>query len=282
MLTKTYLAYLMTLAASMPTPGPAMLQAMTLGMRHGARPVAAAALGNACATVLQVTAILFGLSLLAREPVLLRLVGFAGAAYLVYLLTLAVSMPTPGPATLQAMTLGMRHGSRPAAAAAFGNACAASLQVTAILFGLSLLAREPILLRLVGFAGTAYLVWLGLRLWRAPCRLTLPANVAAATRLPHLFGQGLLVAAVNPKAWGFLSAMLPPFAASGMPDAADVFLLVAPVCLIGFGGMMAYAVFGAWLVRVLDSPAVLRRAFRAMAVVLWACAGFFAAREFPL
>ncbi|KHK01962.1 LysE family translocator [Desulfovibrio sp. TomC] len=197
--------------------------------------------------------------------------------YLAYLLTLAASMPTPGPAMLQAMTLGMRHGPRPVAAAALGNACATGLQVTAILFGLSLLAREPILLRLVRLTGTAYLAWLGLRLWRAPCRLVLPADGVPTTRLTGLFGQGLLVAAVNPKAWGFLSAMLPPFAAAGMPDAAGVALLVSPVCLIGFGGMMAYAVFGSWLVRVLASPVALRRVFRLMAVVIWICAAFFAA-----
>ena len=201
--------------------------------------------------------------------------------YLAYLLTLAVSMPTPGPAMLQAMTLGMRHGARPVAATALGNVCATALQVTAIVFGLSLLAREPILLRLVRLAGAAYLAWLGLRLWRAPCRLALPTDVAATVSLPLLFGQGLSVAAVNPKAWGFLSAMLPPFAASGMPDGAGLLLLVAPVCLIGFGGMMAYAVFGAWLVRVLDSPVALRRVFRAMAAIIWACAGFFAAARFP-
>ena len=191
--------------------------------------------------------------------------------YLAYLLTLAVSMPTPGPAMLQAMTLGMRHGARPVAAAALGNVCATALQVTAIVFGLSLLAREPILLRLVRLAGAAYLAWLGLRLWRAPSRLALPTDVAGTTSLPLLFGQGLFVAAVNPKAWGFLSAMLPSFAASGMPDGAGLLLLALPVCLIGFGGMMAYAVFGAWLVRVLDSPVALRRVFRAMAVVIWAC-----------
>ena len=70
--------------------------------------------------------------------------------------------------------------------------------------------------------------------------------------------------------------MLPGFAADGMPDAAGVALLAGPVCLIGFGGMMAYAVFGAWLVRVLDSPVALRRVFRVMAVVIWTCAAFFA------
>lgn len=197
--------------------------------------------------------------------------------YLAYCIALAASMFTPGPATLQAMTLGMRHGSRPVAAAALGNVCSTLIQVPAVLFGLSLLAGQPLVLRLAGYAGAAYLLWLGLRLWRAPARLDLPGKVVDSARPGSLFGQGLLVAAVNPKAWGFLSAMLPRFAAGGMPDVAGVALLAGPVCLLGFGAMMAYAVFGAWLTRLLASPVALRRVFRGMAVALWACCAFFAA-----
>ena len=52
----TYAAYLAALTASMLTPGPAMLQALTLGMRHGCRPVAFVALGNVCATLAQIVA----------------------------------------------------------------------------------------------------------------------------------------------------------------------------------------------------------------------------------
>ena len=197
--------------------------------------------------------------------------------YLAYCLALAAGMITPGPGNVQAMTLGMRHGARPVAAAALGFVCAILVQAPTVLFGLSLLAREPLLLRLVGVGGALYLALLGLRLWRAPALGALPAEDASPVRLTGLFGQGLLVAALNPKAWGFLMAMLPPFAAEGMPDAAGVALLTGPVCLLGFGGMMAYAVFGAALARLLATPAALRRVFRAMAVVIWTCAAFFAA-----
>ncbi len=190
--------------------------------------------------------------------------------YLAYLLALAVSMPTPGPAMLQAMTLGMRHGVRPVAAAALGNVCATLAQVAAVLAGLAFLAREPLLLRLISLAGAAYLGWLGLCLWRAPARLTLPE--ASRASLAGLFAQGLGVAACNPKAWGFLAAMLPRFAASGGVDAATLALTAGPVCLLGFGGMMAYARFGAWLAGRLASPSTLRRLYRAMAVALWICA----------
>ena len=202
--------------------------------------------------------------------------------YLVYCFALVASMITPGPGNLQALTLGMRHGARPVAAAALGFACAILVQAPTVLFGLSLLAREPLLLRLAGAVGALYLALLGLRLWRSPALLALPAEEAPTVRLTSLFGQGLLVAAVNPKAWGFLSALLPPFAAAGMPDIAEAALLIGPVCLLGFGGMMAYAVFGATLARLLTSPTTQTRVFRAMAVVIWACAAFFAAGEFPL
>ena len=197
--------------------------------------------------------------------------------YLAYCLALAAGMVTPGPGNVQAMTLGMRHGARPVAAAALGFVCAILVQVPVVLFGLSLLAREPLVLRLVGALGALYLAWLGLRMWQSPVRLDLPDAEVPTARLAGLFGQGLLVAAFNPKAWGFLMAMLPRFAASGMPDAAGVAWLAGPVCLLGFGGMMAYAVLGAALARLLTRPTALRRVFRAMAVVIWACAACFAA-----
>jgi len=199
--------------------------------------------------------------------------------YLVYLTAASVGMLTPGPAMLQAMTLGMRHGPRPVAAVALGNVCAAMVQVAAVFWGLSLLARSPWLLRLIGLVGAAYLAWLGLRLWRAPGGPGLAAGGGDARAAPSpasLFNQGALVSLANPKAWGFLTAMLPPCAAGGLPDAAVLAVLAAPIAVLAYGGMMAYAVFGSWLARMLDSPGAMRRFFRVMAATLWLCAAYFA------
>jgi threonine/homoserine/homoserine lactone efflux protein len=199
--------------------------------------------------------------------------------YCVYLAALAVGMLTPGPAMLQALTMGMRHGAGPVTAAALGNVCSSVLQVAAALFGLSLLARQPEVFRLAGLAGSVYLAWLGLKLWSTSGRLDLDAGTSpeAGESLVSLFVQGAFVAMVNPKAWGFLAAMLPPFAAGGMPDATTLSLLAAPIALLAFGGMMAYAVCGASLKRILTTPRAMRRFFRGVAVTLWACAGYFAA-----
>ena len=173
--------------------------------------------------------------------------------YCVYLTALAAGMLTPGPAMLQALTLGLRHGPGPVAVVALGNVCVSVAQVAAALYGLSLLAgQQPRLLRLLGLAGAAYLVFLGWAMWRAGGRFVPDAGrdgAVAAFSPAGLFCQGALVALVNPKAWAFLAAMLPPFAAGGLPHPATVALLAGPIAVLAFGGMMAYAACGSWLTR---------------------------------
>lgn len=195
--------------------------------------------------------------------------------YAAYLTALTASMLTPGPAMLQALTLGMRHGCRPVVFVALGNVCATLTQIVIALYGLSLLGREPWLLRAASLAGAAYIAWLGLALWRAGARRIATGDAGDRPPLVSLALQGAGVAAVNPKAWGFLGALLPPFAAAGMPDVRDIALLAAPICLLAFGGMLAYARFGAFLAKALASPRAARRFFRVVAATLWACAGYF-------
>lgn len=196
--------------------------------------------------------------------------------YAVYLVTLTASMLTPGPAMLQALTLGMRHGCRPVAFVALGNVCATSLQILLALYGLSQLSGTPVLLRAASIVGAAYIAWLGLTLWRSSARVVAATAPGERPSLVALAAQGAGVAAVNPKAWGFLGALLPPFAAAGMPPAPDVALVAAPILLLAFGGMLAYARFGAWLTGVLATPRATRRFFRLAAATLWACACSFA------
>lgn len=197
--------------------------------------------------------------------------------YLLYLAALAAGMLTPGPAMLQALTLGLRFGPRPVAVVACGNVCSSVVQVAVALAGLSLLAGHPGLLRGASLCGAAYLGWLGLKLWTAAGRPAPGGATRSAPTVPAsravLFGQGALVAFTNPKAWGFLAAMLPPFAAAGRPEAATLALLAAPIALLAFGGMMAYACFGAWLTRTLASPQRMQWIFRLFAATLWWCAG---------
>jgi len=60
--------------------------------------------------------------------------------------------------------------------------------------------------------GGAYLVWLGIQLWRSPAiHLRPDAHASARTRGGTMFRQGLLTAVSNPKALLFYGAFLPQF-----------------------------------------------------------------------
>ncbi len=196
--------------------------------------------------------------------------------YLVYLTALGVGMFAPGPAMLQALALGMRHGCRPVAVVACGNICVSAAQITLVFFGLALLARHPWVFRTVSLVGAAYIAWLGLLLWRTPPRTLSRATSEKRPSLAALAGQGAAVALVNLKAWIFFGALLPPFAADGNPQPLDLLLLAAPVCLLTFGGMMAYARFGVWLAEALSSPRTARLFSRIVAVALWGGATYCA------
>lgn len=201
--------------------------------------------------------------------------------YSLYLTALAGSMLTPGPAMLQSLFLGLRHGARPVLVVALGNCCVTVVQVIVTLLGLSFVSAHPLTLRLVGLAGAGYLAWLGYGLWRRARHAGHLAADATDTNKPSaasLFLQGMLVGSVNPKAWGFLTALLPPFATQGLPSPNTVVSLATPICLLTFVGMMVYAVCGARLYGLLTSPGAMRRVYRLSGTLLWVCAAFAAVR----
>jgi homoserine/homoserine lactone efflux protein len=66
-------------------------------------------------------------------------------------------------------------------------------------------------LTVLKLVGGAYLIWLGVQLWRAPAIHLRAGPSKADTRGVELFGQGLLTAVSNPKALLFFGAFLPQF-----------------------------------------------------------------------
>ena len=78
----------------------------------------------------------------------------------------------------------------------------------------ALLAASEQAFTVAKWLGAAYLVYLGIRTWRAPPpRVRLPGRTEAdgETAAWRLFSQGFLVATSNPKALIFFAAFLPQF-----------------------------------------------------------------------
>jgi len=74
------------------------------------------------------------------------------------------------------------------------------------------MARKPgVVPALLKLLGGAYLVWLGVQLWRAPAIQLGAAAAGGDARASALLRQGLLTAISNPKALLFYGAFLPQF-----------------------------------------------------------------------
>ena len=121
---------------------------------------------------------------------------------------------TPGPAVVYIVARTLAQGRVAGLASAvgvalgnFGNALGAALGL-AVLFAVSSAAFT-----VVKLAGAAYLVWMGLKMWREPS----PASQAGVARemqrlsTGQVFRDGLVVALLNPKTALFFAAFLPQF-----------------------------------------------------------------------
>ncbi|MGE0313700.1 MAG: LysE family translocator [Lautropia sp.] len=149
--------------------------------------------------------------------------------WLIYLAAAVGLSLTPGPNGLLALTHGMRFGWRPTLHTALGGIAGFMLLVAASIAGLgALLATSERAFEIAKWIGAAYLVYLGVRTWRAPPPLidVAPAGPAsgddggASLAMPSArrrFAEGFMVAVSNPKALIFFAAFLPQFMQPDLP-----------------------------------------------------------------
>ncbi|UMY59559.1 LysE family translocator [Pseudomonas sp. LS.1a] len=132
--------------------------------------------------------------------------------WLIYLLASIGLSLTPGPNSLLALTHGALYGTRRTLFTIVGGVFGFSALIALAMFGLSaLLQTSASVLSVLKWVGGAYLIWLGIQLWRSPgLYLELTAQSARLGNA-DLFRQGLLSAMANPKVLLFYGAFLPQF-----------------------------------------------------------------------
>lgn len=132
--------------------------------------------------------------------------------WLIYLLAALGLSLSPGPNGLLALTHGALHGRRKALYTISGGALGFVAVIALSMFGIGALLKTSLLwLTVMKWLGGAYLVWLGIQVWRAP-PIGLAASAPAAPRAGwSLFRQGALSALTNPKGILFFAAFLPQF-----------------------------------------------------------------------
>jgi len=132
--------------------------------------------------------------------------------WLIYFLAAVGLSLSPGPNGLLALTHGALHGRRKALYTIFGGAIGFVAVIALSMFGIgALLSASLVWLTVMKWVGGAYLVWLGIQVWRSP-PIGFEVQGSVAQRAGwSLFRQGALSALTNPKALLFFAAFLPQF-----------------------------------------------------------------------
>ena len=132
--------------------------------------------------------------------------------WLIYFFAAVGLSLSPGPNGLLALTHGALHGRRKALYTIFGGAFGFIAVVALSMFGIGALLKTSLVwLTVMKWVGGAYLVWLGIQVWRSP---PIGIKILGSTQ-PRggwsLFQQGALSALTNPKGLLFFTAFLPQF-----------------------------------------------------------------------
>lgn len=154
---------------------------------------------------------------------------------------MAALAATPGPGVFATVGRALASGFQHAAVVVLGIVIGDLIFLMFAIYGLATVAAwMGDLFTVVRYAGAAYLIWLGITLWRSD-----PANTAVAAIAEPAWSQnlisGLLITLSNPKVILFYLGFLPAFVDLSRLNGLDTMLLAAVVALVLGSILLTYA-----------------------------------------
>lgn len=157
---------------------------------------------------------------------------------------------SPGPAVLLSLRNGATLGARAVRWSALGNISGVCCLSIAAILGLGVVLKSSVILfGLVKIAGAAYLFYVGLRhLFGHAVSLPVETGMASAPRVVRrrdLYREGFLIAATNPKAVLFFTALFPQFIDARAALLPQFLLLTGVFMSISYAAHLGYATVAA-------------------------------------
>jgi threonine/homoserine/homoserine lactone efflux protein len=204
------------------------------------------------------------------------------AHWLPFAIASAILVAIPGPTVLLVISYALGHGRRFALVTTLGVALGDLTSMTASMLGLGvILAASAALFTGLKWVGAAYLIYLGIKLWRAPAQVPDTSDTSdtaniAETRTSRIFAHAFAVTALNPKSIIFFVAFVPQFMDPHIAARSQIVAFEATFVLLGTLNAFCYAMLASAARRAIRSPRVQRVVNRTGGSLLIG-AGIFAA-----
>ncbi|MVA23448.1 LysE family translocator [Agrobacterium vitis] len=182
--------------------------------------------------------------------------------WLAFVATAAVVLAIPGPTIVLVISYALGHGRSVAKATVAGVALGDFTAMTASMLGLgALLATSAMIFTLLKYIGAAYLIYLGIKLWRAPVMVSQEVsdeNPPTAEQPLKIFLHTYVVTALNPKSILFFVAFLPQFLNTAEPLALQMVIFEATFLVLATLNAATYATMASMARKSIRKPNVQR------------------------
>ena len=161
--------------------------------------------------------------------------------YLLFVIVASITILSPGPGVLLTLSNAIRYGTMGSIGGIIGIALGSFVVagVSATSLGV-LLATSTLAFTVMKYIGAAYLIYMGVKLWRSPVA-TLGHSVVTTKSTLRQFAEGFTMQLTNPKAVFFFMSIFPQFVNFGGEYAQQFFLLVVTYSLLVLGIHLVYA-----------------------------------------
>lgn len=178
--------------------------------------------------------------------------------YSAYIVATLIVLAVPGPTIMLVVSYALTQGRKSAFASVMGVGLGDATAAAASLMGLgAILAASATAFTALKWVGAAYLVWLGIKMWRSRPAALGPHSVAEIPAR-KIFWHAYMVTALNPKGIIFFMAFLPHFIAQQAPVVPQLALLGTTFVILGIVNAAVYAMAAAAIGQKLRNPSLIQ------------------------
>lgn len=167
---------------------------------------------------------------------------------------------SPGSGAIYAMSCGLNHGFRRGFVGTFGLIAGIMTALAVVAVGLgAVLSTSTHAFTVLKWLGVGYLVYLGLKQWRAaPVPMAAVDDGARNVNAQTLIVKGWAVNATNPKGLVFMMAVMPQFIDGQVPLWTQYLAIAATMAFTDLVAMAIYTAFAARVLAFFRSEAQIR------------------------
>ncbi len=184
--------------------------------------------------------------------------------WIAFVVASSVLLAVPGPTVMLVVSYALGRGKQTGWATVPGVALGDFTAMTASLLGAgAVLATSATLFTMLKLVGAAYLIWLGIGLWRAEPKLSGLEETGSDTNSKSMFWNAYIVTALNPKSIIFFVAFVPQFVDPAAAVLPQFVILEATFLFLAAVGAAVWAILAGNLRDRFRRPETLRKVNRA-------------------